>query len=424
MLASAQVADVFLGESMTLRLALTLWMVVVASVAARAQDVPKRYLIAFTPDTTDAQKALTVGSLGGSEEGSIDELGLMVADVVDPARVQSLDARQMTDLRIARIEEDVYRNWLAGAQAPLLSLPELPTWQSIRAAIPRFSRRDAVPLSPVPDGISAVEVPWGVRRVDAPAAWPVTQGEGVRVAVVDTGIDAAHPDLSGQVAGGYNAIEPGQPYFDDNSHGTHVSGTIAARLDGRGVVGVAPGASLYAVKVLDKNGGGGIVSIIRGLVWCARNRMQVANMSLSAPVGSIFLRLAVQYAASHGVTLVAAAGNSGGSVQYPAAYDGVIAVAASDDRDQLASFSSRGPKVAFIAPGVDVNSTVLDGRYATYSGTSMATPHVSGLAALAISRGASTPAQVEAALESAASPLALTAEQQGHGMIDAARLLQ
>ncbi len=404
-----------------MRLGLAL-AVFIAAFGVRASAAPgaRRYLISFAPRATAAQKAAALSRLGGAEAGSVDELDLVVADVSDPARVESLDAGEMSSLGIGRVEEDVYQNWLV--QTPSM---ELPSWEQVRAAVPRFSRPAVAPLMPVPAGISPVEVPWGVRRVDAPAAWAVTQGDGVRVAVIDTGVDARHPDLAGQIAGGYNALDPSQPYFDDNSHGTHVAGTIAARLDGRGVVGVAPKARLYAVKVLDKNGGGGIVSIIKGLVWCARNRIDVANMSLGAPIGSVFLRLAVQYAASHGVTLVVAAGNSGGSVQYPAAYDGTIAVAASDDHDAIASFSSRGPKVEFIAPGVDVNSTVPDGRYAVYSGTSMATPHVAGLAALAVARGASGPAGVRAALTRAATPIiGLSAVEQGHGMIDAVRLVQ
>ena len=406
------------------RLAWAVLIVAGTALGARAQAAGKRYLIAFEPGATQAQKRSALGALGGAEEDAVDELGLVVADVSDPARVESLGADEMSQLRIARVEEDVYRNWLVGGAA-LPGLPELPSWDRIRAAIPRFRRSQAAaPQNAIPEGISPVEVPWGVRRVDAPAAWSVTQGEGVRVAIIDTGIDAQHPDLAGQVAGGYNALDASRPYFDDNSHGTHVAGTIAARLDGRGVVGVAPKARLYAVKVLDSTGGGGIVSVIKGLVWCARNDIQVANMSLGSPVGSIFLRLAVRYAVSHGVTLVAAAGNSGGSVEYPGAYDGVIAVAASDDHDQLASFSSRGRQVEFIAPGVDVNSTIPGGRYAVYSGTSMATPHVAGLSALAVARGAAGPDGVRAALERAAAPLALSADQQGHGMIDAARLVR
>jgi subtilisin family serine protease len=147
-------------------------------------------------------------------------------------------------------------------------------------------------------------------------------------------------------------------------------------------------------------------------------------MSLGSPIGSVFMRLAVNYAVSHGVTLVAAAGNSGGSVGYPGAYPAAIAVAASDSDDHIAKFSSRGPQVAFIAPGVAVYSTVPNGGYDTYNGTSMATPHMTGLAALAVARGARTPDAVRAALKRAASPIGLAPSEQGAGVVDAAKLVQ
>jgi subtilisin len=151
--------------------------------------------------------------------------------------------------------------------------------------------------------------------------------------------------------------------------------------------------------------------------------MQVANMSLGAPIGSVFMRAAVAYAKYKGVAIVAAAGNSGGSVGYPAAYDDTIAVAASDAGDKIAEFSSRGKQVDFIAPGVDVNSTTPGGKYDRFSGTSMATPHMAGLAALAVQQGASGKDAVMAALRRSAKPLAnLKPEEQGVGMPDAAAI--
>jgi len=257
--------------------------------------------------------------------------------------------------------------------------------------------------------------------VNAPAAWARTQGEGVRVAVLDTGIDAGHPDLKDRVAGGVNILDSGAPFLDDNGHGTHVAGTIAADLDGRGVVGVAPGARLYAVKALNKEGGARVSSLIKALLWCARNGIQVANMSLGAPLGSLFLRLAVQHATNKGVAIVAAAGNSGRAVEYPGGYPEVIAVSASDRSDRLANFSSRGPKVEFIAPGVDVRSAFPGGGYESLDGTSMAAPHVAGLAALAVARGARGPEGVRAALKASARSLGL-GRAEGFGMVDAARI--
>lgn len=198
-------------------------------------------------------------------------------------------------------------------------------------------------------------------------------------------------------------------------------------LDGKGVVGVAPKARLYAVKVLDKDGAGGLSSIIKGLVWAGKNKMDVANMSLGAPMGTIFMRAALKYAQLKGVTVIAAAGNDGGTVNYPASYPEAIAVSALDKNETIAKFSSRGRKVEFIAPGVDVKSSIpgAGGRYDEFSGTSMATPHMTGLAALAVSRGAHGLAQVRAALRRAASPIpGLTPEEQGYGVVDAALLVR
>ena len=247
----------------------------------------------------------------------------------------------------------------------------------------------------------------------------------MKVAVIDTGIDAAHPDLAGQVAGGFNAVDAAKPdaWQDDEGHGTHVAGTIAAKRDGKGVVGVAPKVRLYAVKVLDKDGNGNYSDVIAGIEWAVSHGIKVANMSLGADTGSEALKRAVTAANKAGLLIVAAAGNSGGPVGFPASYPETIAVAASDIKDGVADFSSRGPEVDFIAPGVDVKSVNKDGGWVELSGTSMATPHVAGLAALAVARGASTPAAIRAMFKKAATPLpGLTSTLQGMGMIDAGKL--
>ena len=229
----------------------------------------------------------------------------------------------------------------------------------------------------------------------------------MKVAVIDTGIEVTHPDLAGIIKGGWNAISPGKPFDDDHGHGTHCSGTIAAKDDDQGVVGVAPQIDLYGVKVLDSEGSGTVDTVIAGMLWAVENKMEVASMSLGANAGNPSLADAVEVMRKSGVILIAAAGNSGSSVGYPAAYPGAIAVSASDKYDSLATFSSRGPEVAVIAPGVNVRSTYLGGLYETMSGTSMATPHVAGLTALYVAthKGA-TPAQARAGLTAASTKLA------------------
>lgn len=251
------------------------------------------------------------------------------------------------------------------------------------------------PVRPTP----GEALPWGIDRVDAERVWDVdanfvidtgaVTGSNVRVAVVDTGIDLDHPELAANIKGGYNAIDPAVSYDDDNGHGTHVAGIIAAIDNTAGILGVAPQASLYAVKVLDANGSGWVSDIIEALQWCVNNQIQVVNMSLSASVDVPEFQQAIQAAANAGIVLVAAAGNTGNqTAQYPASYPEVIAVSATMKRkDSLANFSTYGPQVDIAAPGDSIYSTYFGGKYATMSGTSMAAPHVAGVAALVCAAG-------------------------------------
>jgi len=241
------------------------------------------------------------------------------------------------------------------------------------------------------------EMAWGVNRIDAEWAWSTSTGRGITVAVIDTGIDARHPDLAANMAGGINFVRRSaskgadpNAWADDNGHGTHVAGIIAALNNSIGVVGVAPDAHLYAIKVLNRSGSGYVSDIITGLQWCLVTGVQVANMSLSTNTDVPSLHDACDLAASGGVILVAAAGNDGAAVDYPAAYPSVIAVGATDRTDARASWSSFGPELDLAAPGVSIKSTWKDSGYAWASGTSMAAPHVAGTLALALAAGLST----------------------------------
>ncbi|HLA80735.1 MAG TPA: S8 family serine peptidase, partial [Thermoleophilia bacterium] len=248
---------------------------------------------------------------------------------------------------------------------------------------------------------AAETVGWNISRIGADIAWTLSVGRDVNVAILDTGIDLDHPDLAANIEGGYMAIQTGpysvpdkQTYDDDNNHGTHVGGIVAAVAgNGIGVVGVAPEADLYAVKVLDQNGSGYLSDIIEGIRWIIGTRsdanpdndIQVINMSFGTTTDSWLLEDALIDAESAGIMLVAAAGNSGpaeGTVLYPAAYASVVAVGATDQQDAVAGFSSRGGQVELSAPGVSILSTVANAGYEAYSGTSMASPHVAAAAAL------------------------------------------
>lgn len=234
-------------------------------------------------------------------------------------------------------------------------------------------------------------VTWGIDRVFGAEShpfgtWDKSTGLGVKVAVLDTGIDRSHEDLT--VAGGHTTVDTTDWGFDGNGHGTHVAGTIAALDNALGVVGVSPNVSLYAVKVLNDSGSGTWESVAAGIEWAVTNNIHVINMSLGGSSHSQTLQDACDAAYAGGLLLVSSAGNSGNrsgkgdNVGYPARYASVIAVAASDSSDKRASFSSTGPDVELIAPGVSVLSTLPGNKYGSYSGTSMASPHVAGVAAL------------------------------------------
>lgn len=243
---------------------------------------------------------------------------------------------------------------------------------------------------------------WGVNRVKAPAVhsgqWVGSEktpfpilGTGIRVAVVDTGIDYTHPDLLLNYQGGYDFVNNDSDPMDDHWHGTHVAGTIAALRNGTGVVGVAPEVNLYGLKVLNSQGSGSFSSIIAALDWAVSNGIQVVNLSLgSSSDPGTTVRQAFTNAYSKGLVIVASAGNAGSgtdTVGFPAKYDSVIAVASTTSSDARSSFSSTGPAVEIAAPGSSIYSTDLGGGYYTASGTSMAAPHVAGVAALILGAG-------------------------------------
>lgn len=230
---------------------------------------------------------------------------------------------------------------------------------------------------------------WGVNRIDADLAWASSKGLSTNVAVIDTGIDKDHPDLVSNIAGGVNyvrkkgTVNP-NTWDDDNGHGTHVAGIIAAADNSIGVVGTAPEANLYGVKVLDRNGYGYLSDVISGINWAVNNEKDVINMSLGTNSDIQSFHDAVDAAYAAGVIVVAAAGNDGADVDYPAAYSSVIAVAATDINNIRPYWSSIGPQVELSAPGVNIRSTWKGSTYKTISGTSMASPHAAGTAALVL----------------------------------------
>jgi len=280
---------------------------------------------------------------------------------------------------------------------------------------------------------------WHLPRVGAPDAWHHSTGRGVTVAVVDTGIACEDyqsfikvSDLTRtKCVEGFNFVNNTPHANDDQGHGTHVAGTIAQSTDnGHGAAGMAFDAQLMPVKVLGANGSGTTAGVADGIRWAADHGAQIINLSLGGPRPAQVLEKAIQHARSKGTVVIAAAGNSGGSVGYPAAHDGVVAVSASDREDKLAKFSSRGPQVDIAAPGVDVvQQTICEGgkgkceKFPAFNGTSMATPHVAGAAALLVSQGVTDPDAIERVLKSSArvvDPSDDAKKLYGAGVLDAA----
>lgn len=270
---------------------------------------------------------------------------------------------------------------------------------------------------------------WGVKRIGTGTVHDSgNKGTGVKVAILDTGIDKTHSDLDANYAGGKSFVDYTLDPMDDNGHGTHVAGIVAAEDNEAGVVGVAPEAELYAFKVLDAGGSGWWSDIIAAIEWSVDNGMQVINMSLGGSSDLPDVETACQAANSAGILLVAAAGNSGNppgrgdNIGYPAGYASVIAVAATDQNDQRAKWSSTGAALELSAPGVSVNSTLLGGGYGTKSGTSMASPHVAGVAALVwVANPTWTNNEVRYQLQITADDLGNLGwdSKYGHGLVDA-----
>ncbi len=275
-------------------------------------------------------------------------------------------------------------------------------------------------------------VGWGLRRVNATKVWNSSTGEGVKIAILDTGIDWEQPDLAGVVAGGIciicnsSATDPAN-WIDRAGHGTAVAGVIAAQRNGFGVLGAAYGVKLYAVKVLNDTGVGYVNNVIAGIGWAVENGMSIIVMSFSSPDYSQAEAQAVQEAYSKGALLVASAGNRGpanGTVGYPAAFPGVIAVGATDYWNNVPDWSSRGADLDLVAPGVGVNTTWIGNEYASLSGTSVSAPCVAASAALVLSaRSNLTNSEVRSILEETARDLRVRGpdNETGFGLVDALR---
>lgn len=253
-----------------------------------------------------------------------------------------------------------------------------------------MSIRPRLPEVIVHDRLTAQDLgestPWSVEQYGIPELWATSRGKGVKVGIVDTGVDDVHIE-SGDLV---DAVQEMRDFTgsrhgpnDQNGHGTHVAGIIAAREgNGRGITGIAPDSELYIAKGLGDGGSGSDQSVADAIVWCVDHGCKLVNLSLGTDLQSTAILRAIQYALSKGCLVVAAAGNSGGRVNFPGRHKESICVGAVDERRVVASFSCRGPEVDVCFAGVEITSCYKDGGYAVLSGTSMATPGVVGVLAL------------------------------------------
>ncbi|MFM8657827.1 MAG: S8 family peptidase, partial [Chthoniobacterales bacterium] len=340
---------------------------------------------------------IAVGLIGSSYAADFVPGRVLVkpADGADEAAVQgSLKAAGARE--IGRVPQIGVRILQVPAQAEARVIAALSNNPNIEFAEPDYIAN--IILTPNDPYYSAYQ--WHLPKVSAPSAWDTTTGSSaVTVAVVDSGVQANHPDLVGRVLAGYDFVNNDSDPADDNGHGTAVAGVAAAKgNDGIGVAGAAWNVAILPVKTMNSSGSGSYSAIANGITYSADRGAKIINLSLGGTLSSSTLQNAVSYAWNKGSLLVAAAGNNGSSTTvYPAAYPNVVAVSATTSADTLASFSSYGSFVDLSAPGQDITTTWIGSSYVTISGTSFSSPLTAGVAALALSR---TPALSNAQISS------------------------
>jgi subtilisin family serine protease len=348
---------------------------------------PYRVAVTFEPGTTRARARTVIADAGGTIDKAIPQINAYLVGVEPERRAEVLAALESSSAVASAAKEPI-----AEAFDTSPDDTDWPQQESLRIA-------------------------------GFPKAWDVTQGSSkVIVAVLDSGVDAKHPDLRGALVAGWDFINSDADPSDDHGHGTAVAGVIGARSNNHvGGAGICWRCFVMPVKVLDSTGSGDDTLIAAGIVWATDHGAQVINLSLGGPGSSVELTNALAYANAKGAIVVAAAGNAGGTTQFfPAADPHVVSVAATTVADQRFSWSNFGSWVRLAAPGCNV-ATILGGGYGTFCGTSAATPLVSGLVALELSaQPAATAREAEDALARAALPLPAFVQ---YGRIDAGKTL-
>lgn len=368
-----------------------------------------------------------------SDSPSTTELVVDFRDSVSDGEVASLGSRLHLTFRPNSIEAPIDRVYVVSVPTDQESqiLSTLRDESDVEGADENaVMHMDFVPNDP------KYAQQWGLHRVGTEAAWNRTCGEGVTVAVIDTGVACEDhgnfhvlSDLAGtECVPGWNFVNGSSHANDDHGHGSHVAGTIAQTTNNAvGTAGIAYCARIMPVKVLSGSGSGTTANVADGIRWASDHGANVINLSLGGGGHSEVMEQAIQHARSNGTLVVCAAGNNGRYVESPAMERGAFAVSAVDNGGNIAYFSSRGPEIAVAAPGVDIlQQTICDhGRnrceqFASWSGTSMATPHVAGVAALIESLGVTSPDAVERVLRTTVEdPTRGQPELYGAGIVNA-----
>jgi subtilisin family serine protease len=350
-----------------------------------ATYLPNKLIVRFHAGVSRARQDAVLAQVGAQTSSEIPALHVRVV-TVDPARRAAAAASLDRSKLVAHVERDEVGHAMTAA----------------------------------PPNDTNYGNQWGLRLANFPAAWQLAPAKGVLVAVVDTGVAGSLPDLAGTLRGSVNLVK-GAPAADTNGHGTAVAGVIAARMNNKlGGAGVCPACTILSIKVMGSEGSGDLATSAAGIVRAAQMHAKVINVSLGGPAPLDALKAAVDFAASKGALVVAAAGNSGQAVPYyPANYPGVLSVAGTTSHDHLYGWSEHGTWIAVAAPGCNV-APLVHGGYGMFCGTSSATPLVAGLAGLAFaSKPGATPAQVLAAIAGSGPAVASVA----HGRIDAGKAL-
>ena len=353
--------------------------------------VPGRLLVQPRPGLSDAELDKILKPHGGKQVGQIDKINVRVVQLPPQASEKAVEALLKNNKHLKFAERDLILQQAASVNDPYYG--------------------------------SA----WHLSKVGAASAWDLSMGSGVTIAVLDSGVDASHPDLAGQLVAGYNFFDNNSNTADVNGHGTQVAGTAAAATNNAlGVAGLAGGARIMPIRVSDSSGGGSLTAIASGLTWAADKGAKVANLSFYGVSGSSTIVSAAQYMKNKGGLVTVSAGNYGTEVPLPAT-DAMIIVSATDSNDVKTSWSSYGAYVDVAAPGAGIYTTTLGGGYGAVSGTSFSAPITAGVIALMMAANPGlAPTTVEKLLFSSATDLGTVGfdTYYGYGRVNAAAAVQ